>query len=72
MFGACLAKCAVIVQVNASKLSIEKLKGQIDRHRTYRSLADITKGPIDADQELEPDEKEMRLHGEVEQVSFTL
>ncbi|KAK9868874.1 hypothetical protein WJX84_006396 [Apatococcus fuscideae] len=54
-------------QVNASKLSIEKLKGQIDRHRTYRSLADITKGPIDADQELEPDEKEMRLHGEVEQ-----
>ena len=57
------------MQVNASRLAIEKLKGQIDRHRTSRSLADVTRGPIKADEELEPDEKEMVLHSQVEEVA---
>lgn len=56
------------MQVNGSKLSIEKLKGQIDRHRTQRALADMGKGLSNAEQELEPDNKEMLLHEQVEEV----
>ncbi|KAK9835721.1 hypothetical protein WJX74_006610 [Apatococcus lobatus] len=54
-------------QVNASKQSIEKLKGQIDRHRTQRALADMGRGLSNLEQELEPDDREMLLHEQVEE-----
>lgn len=56
------------MQVNASKLAIEKLKGQIDRHRTQRALADMNRGLSNPEQTLEPDDKEMLLHEQVEEV----